>query len=115
MKKSDLRTGMKIVYRTGWIRTVLLNTNTGDWLVDKYGAKTHSMQYYSTDMYAIGNGDELDIMKVYKLEEGCNLNESIDGCTLVWQRKKPKQINMTVAEIEAQLDIKNLHIVKGDE
>ena len=28
---------------------------------------------------------------------------------------KPKQINMTVAEIEAQLDIKNLHIVKGDE
>lgn len=91
--KSDLKDGMRVVYRDGRERTVF-----------KEGlckiAECNGLDCYNEElMYALAIGSGLDIVKVYE-----------DG-ELIWEREEAKK--MTHAEIEKALGYK-FELVEGE-
>ena len=113
MKKSDLRTGMQVEQRGGTRKVVMLGTKEGDVIVEVNGYIYGELNNYRTDLTNMALNSN-DIMKVYEggFPNKC-IVENMDISNCIWKRE-PKQINMTVAEIEAKLDIKNLYIVKEE-
>lgn len=125
MKKSDLKTGMMVVTRDNDEYMVMLNVEfsaTGskpqNFLVAKDGWMPLSK--YSDDL-KLGEDEEmpeLDIVAVYSpLMEASlwrkNLSDT-DDWECVWKREE-QPVEMTVAEIEEKLGIKNLKIIKEHE
>ena len=125
MRKSDLKTGMIVVTRDNDEYMVMLNVEfsaTGskpqNFLVSKDGWMPLSK--YSDDL-KLGEDEEmpeLDIVAVYApLMEASlwrkNLSDT-DDWVCVWKREEPP-VEMTVAEIEKKLGIRNLKIIKEHE
>lgn len=66
MKKSDLKSGMKVVYAEGTKRIVLLDSENGNILIDEYLNKCNDLKNYDNDLiYYESSYSELDIVKVY--------------------------------------------------
>jgi hypothetical protein len=100
--KSDLKDGMVVEYRRGWMELVL-----GEKTVDDTGS--HSLCNFNNNLMN-DRSRESDIMRVYTVngdikDIGCIFNR--DFLTLLWERKEePDYIEMTVAEIEEKLGYK---------
>jgi hypothetical protein len=100
--KSDLKDGMVVEYRHGWMELVL-----GEKTVDDRGS--HSLCNFDDELI---NKDsrESDIMRVYTVNGditgiGCIFDRAC--LTLIWERKEePKHKEMTVEEIEKELGYK---------
>lgn len=117
MKKSDLKTGMRVRTRGGTLYLVLKDCETS-----YYG---HQELFFAcfTDGFMTGDGynehlkhsQEIwhDIMQVYTTTTGrcdaCTLDE--DDLCLIWKRKEPKR--MTVSEIEKALGYR-IEIMRED-
>lgn len=120
MNKSDLKTGMMVVTRNGDEFMVILSVeyaNTGtneprNVMVSENGWMP--LYEYSDDL-VLGIMSELDIVAVYSPKMTASLwkknikNECYWEC--IWKRDEPP-VEMTLAEIEKKLGIKNLKIVK---
>ena len=126
MKKSDLKTGMMVVTRDNGKYMVMLNvgydatrqTQPPNVIVSENCWM--SLSKYSDDLKVCSGYDELDIVEVYAPLITASLwrkdlSDKIDW-VCVWKREEPP-VEMTIAEIEEKLGIKNLKIVKehGDE
>lgn len=119
MKKSDLKTGMMVVARNNVKYMVMLNVEyTDTWLkpqnviVSKDGWMPLSR--YSDDL-KVDNAPELDIVAVCSpLTTASLCRKDIsdsDSWECVWKREE-QPVEMTIAEIEEKLGIKNLKIIK---
>lgn len=122
MNKSDLKTGMMVVTRDGGEYMVMLNVEYGatgkmieppNVIVSKDGWMPLSK--YGDDLRAYSAFDNLDIVEVYAPLMTAslgrkNLSDKKDW-VCVWKREEPP-VEMTVAEIEEKLGIKNLKIIK---
>ena len=96
-KKSDLRTGMKVVYRDGFERIIMLNTESGDMLLADGTAYTIDLSVYTDSLTTLIRN--LDIMKVYSNRHGLNEN----GYELIWEREEaPKVKELTMSEVNAE-------------
>ena len=122
MNKSDLKTGMMVVTRDGGEYMVMLNV--------EYDAKRSAIEppnvivskdgwmplsKYDDDLMAHSAFDNLDIVEVYAPLMTASLwrkklSDKKDW-VCVWKREEPS-VEMTVAEIEEKLGIKNLKIIK---
>ena len=96
MKKSDLKTGMRIVTRDDSIMLVLLNTEHGD-IVCTANMGWDYIKNYRDDLTSCGNLNEnLDIVEIYDAKEGHeyqkNLEETKEIFSLIWERKEEKLI-----------------------
>lgn len=125
MKKSDLKTGMIVVTRDGEKYMVMLNVEYAtitsilskpNVIVSESGWM--SLDNYFDDLKSLANGDEFDIVAVYSPLMAAslwrkNLSDSGDW-KCVWKREE-SSVEMTVAEIEEKLGIKNLKIIKEHE
>ena len=100
--KSDLKDGMIVEYRRGWMELVL-----GGKTVD--GSGSHSLCNFDDELINKDSRDS-DIMRVYSINDGItNIDCIFDrAClTLIWERKEePKPKEMTVEEIEKELGYK---------
>ena len=100
--KNDLKDGMVVEYRCGWMELVL-----GKKTVD--GTGSHSLCNFDDELI---NKDSRasDIMRVYIVNDDItNIDRIFDrAClTLLWEREeKPDYKEMTVAEIEEKLGYK---------
>lgn len=131
MLKSSLKTGMIVVTRDGGEYMVMLNVvyygirhHVTDVCVSKTGTGWLRLSIYNEDLTIINknytNANELDIVAVYAPTQPSSLwskhitDKHYWEC--VWKREE-SPVEMTVAEIEAKLGIKNLKIIKehGDE
>lgn len=119
MKKSDLKTGMVVEMRNGERYLVMLNPDYVDRdLISFSGGFLPLCEF--DDYLAANDGDtEWDIVKVYRIEANVhyiisNPGIAIKHARLLWERTE-ETVEMTVAEIEEKLGVKNLKIVKGDE
>ena len=117
--KSMMKVGFVVQTRNGnWYLCVPSNHLTrtqGEWvLAREYGHMSAS----SYDKDLICDDHDYDVMKVFdplsvnKLSPEYLANDN--DTELLWERKEPP-VEMTIAEIEEKLGIRNLHIVKGEE
>lgn len=97
--KSQLKTGMKVTYRDGDVRTVSLNTEEGDKLSNEKGTFKADLDKYTEDLlHPTLRG--MGIMRVV----------SYDGAVL-WERKektseelKLEEIQETIKKLQSQAD-----------
>lgn len=110
MKKSDLKTGYLVEIRDGSLYNVVLNNvsmkGKENTLVGRYGII--DLEGYNEDMID-ADLESLDIVKVY-LTPNSYFGYTTYNCELLWEREE--KVEMTVAEIEEKLGVKNLKIVK---
>jgi hypothetical protein len=122
MNKSDLKTGMMVVTRNGGeymvMRNIEYRNSTGriiapNIIISESGWM--SLYRYSDDLKSMSNGDEFDIVAVFlplMTPSLCHKDLSDDYYwRCIWKREEPP-VEMTVAEIEKKLGIKNLKIIK---
>ena len=127
MKKSDLKTGMMVVTRDKHKYMVMLNVEydatrkmieSPNVIVSEDG--WIPLSKYSDDLKVYSQFDNLDIVEVYAPLMTASLwrkkLSDKNDWKCVWKREEPP-VEMTVAEIEKKLGIKNLKIIKehGDE
>lgn len=100
--KSDLKDGMVVEYRRGWLELVI-----GDKTVD--GTGSHSLCNFDDELIH-KESRESDIMRVYTINNGIKSTDSIFDrgyLTLIWEREpEPEYKEMTVEEIEKELGYK---------
>ena len=119
MKKSDLKTGMIVETNHGKKFLVMLNPDCeerelidfeGGWLpLNQYNENLESIyNLFGKNKWNIDKVYSADIYIHYLLE---NTDEMMKNLKLLWERGE-KPIEMTVAEIEQKLGVKNLKIVK---
>lgn len=122
MKKSDLKTGMMVVTRDNNEYMVMLNVEydgtrkmvePSNVIVSKDGWMPLSK--YGDDLRTYSAFDNLDIVEVYAPLMTASLwrkdlSDKKDW-VCVWKREEPS-VEMTIAEIEEKLGIKNLKIIK---
>lgn len=119
MKKSDLKTGMVVETRNNEHYLVMLNPDCEDRDLIHFKGGFMPLCDYDDDL-TIRDGDtEWDIVKVYQLCESIcliinNAATAMCGSKVLWERPA-ETVEMTIAEIEEKLGVKNLKIVKGDE
>lgn len=85
MKKSDLRTGMKVAYRNGKIRYVI-----GKELYDVTGSRVNGLRSYNDDLTDKDNETWNDIVKVYvPARQGDIVLKSLKAVNyeIVWDRE----------------------------
>ena len=121
MNKSNLRTGMTVVTRDGGEYMVLLNVKCNPELMNVCVSKNGWLQLssYNEDLTIkdrdYEGANELDIVAVYapKMASSLWLKNITDKLhwECLWKREEPP-VEMTVAEIEEKLGIKNLKIIK---
>ena len=102
MKKSDLKTGMRVTFKRGDDYLVYLNTNFGDVFVsDK---KHNNMNNYNEDLIT-----EYDSLSIVMVEEPCNdynLRTSEQSFKIIWTRSPVKEYTMQEAIEEMGHDFK---------
>jgi len=117
--KSMMKPGLVAQTRNGnWYLCVPSNHSTtvqGEWVIAReYGHMSASS--YEDDLTC--DDSDYDIMRVYDPMCIIRLNpEQLAGFStteLLWERKE-KPVEMTIAEIEEKLGIRNLHIVKEED
>ena len=120
MKKSDLRSGMIVEIRDGTNYLVMLNPSCEGWeLISIDSGDLVSLSSFNEDLTCKGTIREIDIVKVYKLglficDIITNTSVAMKHKKLIWERDEA-QTEMTIAEIEAKLGVKNLKIIKEKE
>lgn len=114
MKRKDLQTGMILEQRDGHKTIVILNhcSNityiTQDSVIYENNVSWTGLDNWNDDLFDKNGDVDYDIIKVYQPE---NPNESLKfKGKLIWERIEP--VEMTVAEIEQKLGIRDLKIVK---
>tara|TARA_R110000751_G_scaffold33075_3_gene82690 strand:+ start:9915 stop:10232 length:318 start_codon:yes stop_codon:yes gene_type:complete len=93
MKKSDLKTGMRVTFKNGDDYLVYLNTNFGDVFVGKAGH--NSMSRYSEDLIS-----EYDVLSVVTVSIPCNMHDlrtSGQSYKTIWTRSPVKEYTMQEA------------------
>jgi hypothetical protein len=93
MKKSDLKTGMRVSFKNGGTYLVYLNTNFGDMFVGK--TKHNPMSNYSEDL--ICEHDNLSIVMVEEPCNDCNLRTSEQSFKIIWRPSPVKEYTMQEA------------------
>lgn len=108
MKKNDLQNRMVVETRLGNRYLVV-----DDWLLGVNGRNFVPLEQYNDDLTNTDIGSDYDIMKVYrKTIQFYWTNE----CDLLWERDEtPKEVVMTISEIEEMLGIKYLKIISEKE
>ena len=106
MKKSDLRTGMVVVNRSGDYYIIIKNAVVNDSMVGKDGydnLDNFNENFDSKNDYTI-----LDIMKVYSPNRGYGLRQVMNGeldekeLKLIWERRDiRKEIDILMEEKKA--------------
>jgi hypothetical protein len=96
MTKTELKTGMKVVYRDGRIRMVLKDTPFGDGLVDERGRIWNPLNFYTDDLMDNTGNNLLDIMEVHVRDNKFHQAETFDLSThvRVWKRVEPRRMTM---------------------
>jgi hypothetical protein len=99
--KSLLKSGMKVVYRDGGVRYVLIETNS---LHYSGGTHTSDIENFNDDLTSCEGFKVLDIMEIW------------DGETLIAKRteKTPQQIEIDRIETEMRKLADDLRKVKGE-
>lgn len=117
MTKFDLKTGMRVTYRNGDQRLVLLGTADGNILtnIPKHGDGGVKNKFADLDCeYAVDMINKIDhkwdIMKVETPENKFRYLSLGDDYDVIWQRKEVKK--MTVADVARALGY-DVEIVKG--
>jgi len=127
MKKSELKTGMYVQTRAGLMYMVMKGvsypeptSDPCDVLVSKDGWMKLS-SFFEDMTLNDGDGvlgDKLDIVAVYSPLGAASLWRkdiaNIRSWKCIWKREEPS-VEMTIAEIEKKLGIKNLKIIKEHE
>ena len=117
MKKSDLKTGMIVELRNGKMYLVMLNPDCEDReLISLDGGFMSLCDYEENLRWAKSFDDQWTVVKIYSLENSiCFIlsekEEALKNKKLIWERKGIP-VEMTIAEIEEKLGIKNLRIIK---
>ena len=98
MKKSELRTGDKIIRRDGEVGAVLLNSRGyGD--ITRMGRNTWAgLNDYNVDLTSKHNYTQLDIMEVHETHANGETNK------LLWKREEVLEV--TMADLEAKYNCK---------
>ena len=121
MNKSDLRTGMIVVTRDGDEYMVMLGASYAELTSDPFDVIVSKngwipLHRYSDDLNLKADDmPEFNIVAVYSPLRAASLwrkdiaNNRSWKC--IWKREEPS-VEMTVAEIEKKLGIKNLKIIK---
>lgn len=118
MNKSDLKTGMVVEVKNGEKYLVMLNAENKSMSLINFNGGFMSLDDYDESLNCV-NGDDVDewsVIKVYSLEKNISVifsctNRVIKNAKVLWERRE-EPVEMTVAEIEKKLGIKNLKIVK---
>lgn len=118
MKKSDLKTGMVVETRNNEHFLVMLNPDCEDRNLINFTGGFMPLCEYDDDLTATDGDTEWDIVKVYQLGTSIyyiidNAAMAMSGSKVLWERPA-ETVEMTIAEIEEKLGVKNLKIVKGD-
>lgn len=118
MKKSDLKTGMVVETRNNAHFLVMLNPDCEDRELIDFKGGFMPLCDYDDDLTATNGDTEWDIVKVYQLDASIcfiieNAATAMYGSKVLWERPT-EAVEMTIAEIEEKLGVKNLKIVKGD-
>jgi hypothetical protein len=93
MKKSDLKTGMRVTFKRGEDYLVYLNTNFGNVFVGNI--KHNDMGSYNEDLTC-----EYDDLSIVMVEEPCydyNLRTSEQSFKIIWRRSPVKEYTMQEA------------------
>ena len=94
MKKSDLKTGMKVIQSNGDECIALLGTSWGDYLV---GERSHNgLRYYNEDLTNI-DYKEHNIDEVLRPVECHNLRSKQQSFVTIWERKETPEYTMEEA------------------
>lgn len=118
MKKSDLKTGMVVEVRNGEKYLVMLNPDCVDRDLISFSGGFMELSTYDDNLTDSSGDDDWDIVKVYRIGANIcwilsNKDSAMQGAELIWERTE-EPVEMTIAEIEKRLGVKNLKIVKGD-
>lgn len=113
MKKSDLRTGMRVEQRNGEISIVLLGLDSGDRIVGNHGRD--ALEYYDDDFKYVRGIEHYDIVKIYdapkKITDIFNFNSKGE---LLWQRTEVKEITFASWKEMAKFLIdRELYTIRG--
>ena len=119
MTKADLKSGMIVEFRNGKQDMVMLNPDCkGREFIglNESGGGYMPLCEYDEDLTKINGNTAWDIVKVYSVGEKIssifsNEEYALRYKKLIWERKE-KPVEMTIAEIEEKLGIKNLKIIK---
>lgn len=98
-KKSDLKDGMVVEYRSkSYGRRLII----GDMLIGAEGS--YRLIYYNEDLIDTTGEKDFDIMRIYKIQNVSRFNEILlySNLELIWERKEPKK--MTVEEMQKKLE-----------
>lgn len=119
MKKSDLKTGMVVEMRNREKYLVMLNPDCEDRDLISFSGGFMPLCEFGDDLAANDGDTEWDIVKVYRTGANVcyivsNTGIAMKHAQLLWERTE-KTVEMTIAEIEEKLGVKNLKIIKGDE
>ena len=88
---SDLRTGMRVEYRNGNTRIVLLDTDDGDIFC---GQGEHmTLRYYNDDLVCPSDHD-FDIVRIYGKPINNEILDENEKGKLLWERKEEKTITV---------------------
>jgi hypothetical protein len=91
MKKSDLRTGMRVTQSNGQQYLVYLNTQFGDMFI---GSHEHNrIDYYNEDL----THDYSDIIKVEAPKKAFQLRTEEQKFETIWEREDVKEYTMQEA------------------
>ena len=94
MKKSDLKTGMKVIQSDGMEYIVLLGTSWGDYLV---GERSHNgLRYYNEDLTGI-NYEGHNIDEVLRPVKCSDLRSKDQDFVTIWERKETPEYTMEEA------------------
>jgi hypothetical protein len=104
MTKSDLKTGMRVKYRNGFVRVILLDTTEGDIVQVEMGS-SFSLTRYNEDLTVKYGDKNFDIMEVYQCDPCQILTDKVGN--LIWKRTEvPKIKEITMDEVEDKFGCK---------
>ena len=103
--KSDLKSGMRVKYRNGYVRVVI-----GNRLVGNDGSS--DLKHYTDELKEIDGYVDLDIVKVYSEKKDGNLKRYLtELCNPIWEESK--RVRLTIKDIAKLVgcDSKDIEII----
>lgn len=115
MKKSDLKTGMKIVTREARGYIVFLNTDLEKNPINNFVLSSqgwNDLDSYDNDLINCNGNIEFDVFEIYKPNYSSSIKRTLssdfsrsDDWTLIWARNNEKnKFEEKIAELESQLN-----------